>query len=79
MFLKPKNPKAPATHPPYIDMVSAALIALEDPKGTSRQALLRDYIQCSRDIHFSYMVFQNSSLGQLNTCTVQDVPAASSP
>ena len=40
-----------ATAAPYIDMVSAALIALEDPKGTSRQALLRDCIQCCRDTY----------------------------
>ncbi|KAA0194568.1 Histone deacetylase [Fasciolopsis buskii] len=34
---KPKNakPKAPATHPPFIDMVKAAIIAAEDRKGTS--------------------------------------------
>lgn len=40
-LMKVKKPKAPATHPPYIDMVSAALQALQEPNGTSRQALLR--------------------------------------
>merc|ERR1712158_149767 len=35
------KPKAPAAHPPYAAMVKAAVKALADKKGSSRQAILK--------------------------------------
>merc|ERR1711950_38138 len=37
----PAKPKAPAAHPPYAAMVKAAVKALADKKGSSRQAILK--------------------------------------
>merc|ERR1712217_94874 len=37
----PAKPKAPAAHPPYAAMVKAAVNALADKKGSSRQAILK--------------------------------------
>ena len=37
----PAKPKAPAAHPPYAAMVKAAVKALGDKKGSSRQAILK--------------------------------------
>ena len=37
----PAKPKAPAAHPPYATMVKAAVKALGDKKGSSRQAILK--------------------------------------
>merc|ERR1712088_567657 len=38
---KASKPKAPAAHPTYIKMVSAAIAALKERNGSSRQALLK--------------------------------------
>ena len=41
---KPKKavkPKAPASHPPYIAMVKAAIAALKERNGSSRQAIVK--------------------------------------
>merc|ERR1712045_108480 len=37
----PAKPKAPAAHPPYAQMIKAAIKALGDKKGSSRQAILK--------------------------------------
>merc|ERR1712032_1454595 len=47
--LKPKAPKAkkvakPAAHPPYANMIVAAIKALKDKKGSSRQAILKHVV-----------------------------------
>merc|ERR1712170_148721 len=39
---KAAKPKVPAAHPPYAAMVKAAVKALADKKGSSRQAILKD-------------------------------------
>merc|ERR1719445_2061240 len=38
---KAAKPKAPAAHPPYAAMIKAAVKALADKKGSSRQAILK--------------------------------------
>lgn len=38
---KPAAAKAPASHPTYIDMTRAAIQALKDRTGSSRQAILK--------------------------------------
>merc|ERR1711936_83539 len=38
---KVKKAKAPAAHPPYASMITAATKALGDKKGSSRQAILK--------------------------------------
>merc|ERR1711992_38438 len=38
---KAAKPKAPAAHPPYATMIKAAVKALGDKKGSSRQAILK--------------------------------------
>merc|ERR1712210_145810 len=35
------KPKAPASHPPYIAMVKAAIAALKERNGSSRQAIIK--------------------------------------
>ena len=37
----PAKPKVPAAHPPYAAMIKAAVKALADKKGSSRQAILK--------------------------------------
>ena len=37
----PAKPKAPAAHPPYAAMIKAAIKALKDRTGSSRQAILK--------------------------------------
>merc|ERR1712213_123122 len=37
----PAKPKAPAAHPPYTAMIKAAIKALKDRTGSSRQAILK--------------------------------------
>merc|ERR1739844_396342 len=39
--VKAKKPKAPAAHPTYAVMVAAAIKALKDRSGSSRQAILK--------------------------------------
>ena len=36
---KPVAPKKPADHPPYLDMIKAAIVALKERSGSSRQAI----------------------------------------
>ncbi|CAH3159943.1 unnamed protein product [Porites lobata] len=36
---KPAAPKKPAEHPPYLDMIKAAIVALKERNGSSRQAI----------------------------------------
>ena len=36
---KPAAPKKPAEHPPYLEMVKAAIAALKERNGSSRQAI----------------------------------------
>ena len=36
---KPAAPKKPADHPPYLDMIKAAILALKERSGSSRQAI----------------------------------------
>ena len=36
---KPAAPKKPADHPPYIEMIKAAIVALKERNGSSRQAI----------------------------------------
>merc|ERR1712112_219879 len=38
---KAAKPKAPAAHPPYAAMITAAVKGLGDKKGSSRQAILK--------------------------------------
>merc|ERR1712228_1056485 len=38
---KAAKPKVPAAHPPYASMIKAAIKALGDKKGSSRQAILK--------------------------------------
>merc|ERR1712156_880423 len=38
---KAAKPKTPAAHPPYASMIKAAIKALGDKKGSSRQAILK--------------------------------------
>merc|ERR1711979_165074 len=38
---KAAKPKVPAAHPPYASMITAAIKALGDKKGSSRQAILK--------------------------------------
>merc|ERR1719471_1170051 len=41
MTKKAAKPKAPAAHPPYIAMVKAAIAALKERNGSSRQAIVK--------------------------------------
>ena len=36
---KPAAPKKPAEHPPYLEMIKAAIVALKERNGSSRQAI----------------------------------------
>lgn len=42
---KPKAPKKPAEHPKYEEMIRAAIAALADRKGSSRQAIIKYIIE----------------------------------
>ena len=42
---KLKTPKQPASHPPYGEMIKAALVALKEKKGSSRAAILKYIVQ----------------------------------
>merc|ERR1719315_537497 len=44
----PKAKKAPAAHPPYASMITAAIKALGDKKGSSRQAILKYVVANNR-------------------------------
>merc|ERR1712172_338840 len=41
---KKKAPAKPAAHPPYASMITAAIKALKDKKGSSRQAILKHVV-----------------------------------
>lgn len=43
------KPKPPGSHPPYINMVSSALVALREPNGSSRRKILK-YIMANFDL-----------------------------
>ena len=43
---KPTAPKKPAEHPPYADMIIAAILALKERNGSSRQAIAK-YIKAN--------------------------------
>ena len=43
---KKAAPKKPAEHPKYIDMITAAIVALKERTGSSRQAIVK-YIQAN--------------------------------
>ena len=46
---KKPTTKKPADHPIYFDMVQAAIIALKDRKGSSRQAIVK-YVQSNYNV-----------------------------
>jgi len=43
---KPASKKKPANHPPYFEMIAAAITALKEPTGSSTQAIV-DYISAN--------------------------------
>merc|ERR1712066_864864 len=45
---KAAKPKAPAAHPPYATMITAAVKGLADKKGSSRQAILKYVVANNR-------------------------------
>jgi len=45
--VKKAAPKKPADHPKYIDMITAAISALKERTGSSRQAIDDDYVIAS--------------------------------
>ena len=59
---KAAKPKKPATHPKYSEMIAAALGALKERSGSSRQAILK-YIQA------------NYKLGDNVTCLLYTSPS----
>jgi histone H1/5 len=46
---KASKPKAPAAHPKYSDMVKAAIVALKERNGSSRQAIVK-YIMANNKV-----------------------------
>ena len=46
---KPAAPKKPADHPPYSEMIKAAIVALKERNGSSRQAIEK-YIKANYKI-----------------------------
>merc|ERR1712026_48161 len=65
------KPKAPAAHPPYASMIKAAIKALGDKKGSSRQAILK-YI-CA-----NYKVDAAKAAGRVRIALKKLVAAAAS-
>jgi histone H1/5 len=58
---KPKKAKTPAAHPSYIDMVKAAVLALKDRTGSSRQAILKYILanyQVGSDSKVSLLIYK---------------------
>ena len=46
---KPAKPKKPSTHGTYASMIAAAITALKDKKGSSRQAIVK-YIMANNNL-----------------------------
>lgn len=46
MSASPKKKSAPAEHPKYIDMITAAVVSMKERKGSSRQAIVK-YIKAN--------------------------------
>ena len=66
-----KKPAKPAEHPTYIEMISAAIIALKERNGSSRQAILK-YISANYKVndsaatHVRMALKKGVSSGRLN-------------
>lgn len=58
---KKKAPKKPAEHPKYIDMVVAAIVALKDRKGSSRQAIVK-FVAANNKVGDNANKFVNQAL-----------------
>ena len=56
-----KKPAKPALHPPFSGMVVAAITALKDRKGSSRQAILK-YIQANYKVKENANKFVNQAI-----------------
>ena len=66
---KPAAPKKPADHPPYLDMIKAAIAALKERGGSSRQAIEK-YIKANYKVgevgsHLKTALKRNSLNGNL--------------
>ena len=67
---KAAAPKKPAEHPKYIDMISAAIVALKDRTGSSRQAIVK-YIKANYkvgdncDVHVKMALKRGVATGAL--------------
>lgn len=68
---KKAAPKKPAEHPKYIDMISAAIVALKDRTGSSRQAIVK-YIKANykvgdnADVHVKLALKRGVASGALS-------------
>ena len=63
---KAKKPKAASEHPSYSDMVSAAILALKERKGSSRQAILK-HIQSNYSVKDSAGTQVKNTLKRMTT------------
>lgn len=67
---KKAAPKKPAEHPKYIDMITAAIVALKDRTGSSRQAIVK-YIKANykvgdnADVHVKMALKRGVASGAL--------------
>lgn len=67
---KKAAPKKPADHPKYIDMISAAIVALKERNGSSRQAIIK-YIKANykvgdnADVHVKMALKRGVASGAL--------------
>jgi histone H1/5 len=57
-----KSAAGSAAHPPYLEMVTQAVIALKERKGSSRQAILKYILANFQVIYFYYYIFNNNYL-----------------
>ena len=68
---KAAAPKKPAEHPKYIDMITAAIVALKDRTGSSRQAIVK-YIKANykvgdnADVHVKMALKRGVTSGALS-------------
>jgi len=68
---KKSAPKKPADHPKYIDMITAAIVALKDRTGSSRQAIVK-YIKANykvgdnADVHVKMALKRGVASGALS-------------
>ena len=58
---KASKPKAPADHPKYSEMVAAAITALKERSGSSKQAILK-YIQANYKVKDNALVHVKAAL-----------------